>query len=107
MTLSKYQRLAERTINKSLPVEENRLHALHGMVGEIGEIHSIYQKYYQGHQLDEAELRKETGDLLWFLAEYCTVMGWRMEDIAEENIEKLQKRYPYGFTEEASINRAE
>jgi NTP pyrophosphatase (non-canonical NTP hydrolase) len=77
------------------------------MVGEIGEIHSIYQKYYQGHKLDEAELKKETGDLLWFIAEYCTVMGWSLEEIARLNIEKLQRRYPDGFREELSINRTE
>ncbi len=107
MTINEYQKLAERTINRDLSPETQAIHALHGMVGEIGEIHSIYQKTFQGHEFNEEELRKELGDLMWFIAEYCTAMGWDMEDVAEQNISKLKKRYPEGFSEEASVNRTE
>lgn len=107
MTFNEYQKLAERTINTNLSDTLKEYHALHGMAGEVGEIHSIYQKHYQGHKFNRTELKKEVGDLLWFLAEYCTVMGWDMEDVAWQNIQKLQRRYPEGFSEEASVNRAE
>ena len=50
---------------------------------------------------------KELGDLLWFVAEYCTAMGWTLEDVAMTNIEKLVKRYPGGFKIEQSLNREE
>ena len=83
------------------------LHALHGMVGEIGEIHSIYQKLYQGHDADEKHAKNEVGDLLWFIAEYCTAQGWNLDDIMQMNIDKLQKRYPNGFEIEKSLNRTE
>lgn len=83
------------------------LHALHGMVGEIGEIHSIYQKLYQGHDVDENHAKNEVGDLLWFIAEYCTAQGWNLDDIMQINIDKLQKRYPNGFEIEKSLNRTE
>ena len=33
MTLNEYQKLAARTINKSLTKEEQEAHALHGLVG--------------------------------------------------------------------------
>jgi NTP pyrophosphatase (non-canonical NTP hydrolase) len=104
---NEYQALAARTINKDLTPMETELHALHGMVGEIGEIHSIYQKSYQGHAPDEEEMKKELGDLLWFVAEYCTVREWDLEDIMYMNIEKLRKRYPEGFSEDKSVNRTE
>ena len=109
MTGNEYQRLASRTINKDLRNQEQELHALHGMVGEIGEIHSIYQKTYQGHYIDNeyVHLQKEVGDLLWFIAEYCTVCGWKLEDIMQMNIEKLKERYPNGFDAEHSLHRAE
>ena len=107
MTLSEYQQLAARTINKTLRPNENESHALHGMVGEIGELHSIYQKIYQGHQADETHKKKELSDLLWFMAEYCTANGWEFDEIAVINIEKLKARYPEGFSSDKSLNRKE
>lgn len=106
MTGNEYQKLAARTINADLCPVEKMNHALHGMVGEIGELHSIYQKKYQGHELDTEHAKKELGDLLWFIAEYCTVNGWHLDDIMLMNIEKLRKRYPDGFDEIQSLNRA-
>ena len=75
------------------------------MVGEIGELHSIYQKVYQGHVDTDEHKMKEVGDLLWFIAEYCTAHKWNLEDIMTMNIEKLQKRYPQGFDIEHSLHR--
>lgn len=107
MTGNEYQEAATRTINLSLSEGQLMNHALHGMVGEIGEIHSIFQKQYQGHPIQEDELKKEVGDLLWFVAEFCTSNGWWIEDVMEENIEKLYKRYPEGFDRERSVHREE
>lgn len=105
MTGNQYQRLAARTINNDLTDVEKELHALHGMVGEIGEIHSIYQKTFQGHKFDKTHVKKELGDLLWFVAEYCTVMGWELDDIMQLNIDKLKARFPDGFEAIRSIER--
>ena len=105
MKLNEYQKLAERTINRKLNYEEMELHALHGMVGEIGEIHSIYQKRYQGHDKDENHIKKEVGDLLWFIAELCTSFGWTLEEIAQMNIDKLKARYPIYFVVDRSLHR--
>lgn len=107
MTLDDYQELAARTIVPNLNGEEMEAHALHGMTGEIGEIHSIYQKIYQGHDCDEQHLMKELGDLLWFVAEYCTAKDWSLSDICELNINKLRQRYPEGFETEKSLHRKE
>lgn len=107
MTGNEYQSLAARTINSKLNISEQELHALHGMVGEIGEIHSIYQKFYQGHAINDEHLKKELGDLLWFVSEFCTAMEWSMDDIMQKNIDKLRARYPEGFTVDESLHRAE
>ena len=78
------------------------------MVAEIGELHSIYQKRYQGHLEGSDEHRKkELGDLLWFIAEYCTGCGWSLDEIATLNIDKLKSRYPEGFESDRSLHRAE
>ena len=107
MEANRYQELAARTINKDLNEEQLMLHAAHGMVGEIGEIHSIYQKIYQGHGYDEAHLTKEVGDLLWFIAEYCTAHGWKLGDVMQLNIDKLKARFPDGFDVDKSLHRKE
>lgn len=101
-----YQALAARTISCKNSVDM-LYHALHGMVGEVGEIHSLFQKEYQGHKLDNEHLKKETGDLLWFIAELCTSQNWELEEVMNLNIEKLKARYPKGFEAERSLHRAE
>ena len=107
MNLNEYQKAAMRTMDLNRPSRDNGYHALHGMVGEIGEIHSIYQKEYQGHEIDDEHLKKEVGDLLWFVAEYCTAKGWSLDDVATLNIEKLKARYPEGLDAEHSLHRKE
>jgi NTP pyrophosphatase (non-canonical NTP hydrolase) len=103
---NEYQREAARTISQ----KENRIamedHALKGLVAEVGELHGIYQKAHQGHLLCEEHLKKELGDILWMIAEYCTANDWTLEEIMQMNIEKLRKRYPNGFEAEKSLHRA-
>ena len=105
MTGNEYQKLASRTMRKDLTDVQTEYHALHGMVGEIGEIHSLYQKIYQGHEYTQEHMKKELGDLLWFISEYCTVMEWELEEIMQLNIEKLKARFPEGFETEKSLHR--
>ena len=105
MTGNEYQKLAARTINKTLHRGDTEMHALHGMAGEVGELHSIYQKQYQGHLFDREHAKKELGDLLWFIAEWCTSMGVELDEIMEANIEKLRARYPEGFDADHSLHR--
>ena len=105
MKANEYQKLASRTINNCLTEEGQEKHALHGMVGEIGELHSLYQKKYQGHEFDAVHAKKELGDLMWFIAEYCTAKGWNLEDVMQLNIDKLKARFPEGFDIEKSLHR--
>ncbi len=107
MTLDEYQQLASRTINQDLTWAQVDDHALHGMSAEIGEIHGIYQKRYQGHNVNDWEMMKELGDLLWFCAEFATAHGWSLDDVCQMNIDKLKIRYPDGFSAERSVNRTE
>lgn len=107
MTGSEYQKLASRTISPAMTRADQEYHALHGMAGEIGELHSIYQKRYQGHIDTDEHRMKEVGDLIWFIAEYCTACGWDLDIVMQMNIDKLKARYPEGFDIERSIHRAE
>lgn len=106
MTGNEYQHLASRTIDWGMTSADMKYHALHGMVSEIGELHGIYQKFYQGHiETTDEHRKKELGDLLWFVAEYCTANLWDLDDIMRLNIDKLKARYPDGFDAERSQHR--
>ena len=107
MTMREYQELARRTQNPDLTPRECLEHALWGLSAEVGEVCGLHQKTHQGHSMDAVALRKEIGDVLWMVAELCDVYGFDMGAIAEENIAKLRKRYPSGFSNERSVNRVE
>lgn len=108
MTGREYQELAARTINKNLTLDEQRQHALYGLAGEVGELLSLYQKEFQGHgKPDREHILKEVGDCAWMIAEFLTSQGMSLDDCFETNIDKLRKRFPDGFEEVRSLNRAE
>lgn len=51
------------------------------------------------------ELRKEAGDCLWQLSGLCEVMGWSLENVALENLEKLASRKERGVIVGSGDNR--
>lgn len=67
-------------------------------IEESIELHTI------DHTLDE-ELRKEAGDILWQLSGLCKVMGWSLEDVAQENLDKLASRQARGVIDGNGDNR--
>lgn len=107
MTFREYQEQARRTQNPELTPREQLEHALWGLAAEVGEVLGLHQKTHQGHAMDAVALRKEIGDCLWMLGELCDVYGFDMGMIAEQNIAKLRKRYPAGFSVENSLHRSE
>ena len=108
MTPNEYQKLAMRTCNLlHSPLDDMACHAVFGLTSEAGEVAGLFQKWYQGHELDEEHLMKEIGDCLWMIAELCTAYGFSLEDVMQLNIDKLRARYPDGFSEEKSLQRAE
>lgn len=108
MTGNEYQKLAMRTCSFSIDQKREMAdHAALGLSAEAGEVAGIFQKAYQGHPIDPEHVKKELGDCLWMIAELSTVMGFTLEEVMEENIEKLKKRYPDGFDAEHSLHRAE
>ena len=50
---------------------------------------------------------KELGDIAWYLAETAYALDLTLEEILSANIKKLRKRYPEGFSAEASMERAD
>lgn len=50
-------------------------------------------------------MRAELGDALWYVALACDAPGLRLGDVMHENIEKLRRRYPDGFSSARSLQR--
>jgi NTP pyrophosphatase (non-canonical NTP hydrolase) len=79
-----------------------------GIAGEAGEVADIVKKVAgHGHTLDRDKLLSEIGDCLWYCSALCQALGFRLEDAAYQNSVKLRKRYPLGFSTEASLKRVD
>lgn len=103
MEINEYQKLAMRTAN---PECKNLSNVGLGLAGEAGECADEIKKHlHHGHPLNRAKLIKELGDVAWYLALGCEVLGEDLEDILRENIDKLRARYPEGFDADKSLHR--
>ena len=100
MDFNEYQALANRTA-KPLEPTDNLLHAALGLAGEAGEFVDAVKKHYiYNKPLDRENLIEEVGDILWFCALAAKELGHPLGTIAEENIDKLRKRYPSTYSDE-------
>lgn len=105
---NKYQELAMRTSRPEATQEQDLINGCLGLSGETGEVCDIVKKcMFQGHELERERIADELGDVLWYIALTAKGIGYSLNSIMEYNINKLKKRYPDGFEEERSINRAE
>lgn len=103
MELNKYQSISMRTAE---PHENELLNYGLGLTGEAGEVAELIKKsQFHGHDIGIDKIKKELGDVLWYLSQIARLAGLTLEEIAIANIEKLKLRYPDGFTVENSIKR--
>lgn len=107
MQFNEYQALAQRTSNTDLTHGEHVINGVLGLCGEAGEAADIVKKaFMQGHHFDREHIMKELGDCLWYIAETAAALGVDMDTIAQQNVEKLEKRYPDGhFDVKRSMHR--
>ena len=65
---------------------------------------------FQGKPMDEHtiyHMKRELGDVMWYIAQACIALECSLEDVIYMNIEKLEARYPDGFDSFRSNNRNE
>jgi NTP pyrophosphatase (non-canonical NTP hydrolase) len=131
MNSEEYQKATHTT---AIYPEHNALEYLTiGIGGEVGELQGkiakLYRKdvvggYYYRRSLNDplaqrpvklsvdaiediqAEgIKAELGDVLWFVSEFCTLFGWTLSELMEENIQKLQGRKERGTIEGSGDSR--
>ena len=107
MDASDYQKLAMRTRNPAFDTRDTLINGVMGLCGESGEVIDLVKKHLaQGHPLDTEKIKRELGDVAWYLAETAEAVGADLSDILQMNLDKLRARYPDGFDSEKSVRRS-
>ena len=85
----------------------DELYAQLGLVGEVGELFSLLAKARRdGRKYDhELLLKKELGDILWFVAAIAADNGYTLSDIAYSNLSKLHARKSNNTLQGSGDNR--
>lgn len=118
--LNDYQEKALRTWKDAGSIESRLQNVALGLAGEAGEVADAMKKaIHHGHGFKSVkstkeskavstdDLAKELGDIMYYVSVGAHELGYTLQEIAEININKLAKRYPEGFSVEASINRVD
>lgn len=110
MTFDEYQKQALTTaVPYPDPLMSKTILAM-GVSGEAGEVIEKWKKivaYKNGEISDEdlAELAKELGDVVWYIAVLAQSLGLSFDDIMQRNVQKLQDRQKRDVLKGAGDNR--
>lgn len=95
-----------RTANAGQSEKDQLTNCAMGMAGEAGEFCDMIKKHiFHGHALDRDKVINELGDIRFYLEWAAHLIDVPMAEIEKRNVDKLRRRYPTGFSSEASINR--
>lgn len=118
MTLNDYQEQAMTTCTKS---SDNEIYAICGLMAEVGEIADKVAKgvrkqiitvcddriYHSEEGVQDGNInlkymefeegmKKELGDVLWFVSLIAHRFGWTLDEVAKLNLDKLADRAKRG-----------
>lgn len=96
MTFEEYQAEARKTAIYP-NIDNNYIYPTLGLAGEAGEVAEKIKKVIRDNEgivseEKKAEITKELGDVLWYVANLSKELGISLEEVAAKNIEKLQSR---------------
>ncbi|MDH5442226.1 MAG: nucleoside triphosphate pyrophosphohydrolase family protein [Candidatus Nomurabacteria bacterium] len=107
MTFDEYQKRASETA--IFDDDKKMIYPALGLAGEVGEVIEAVKKMYRTNsELDDDRreyLKKELGDVLWYLTILSRDLGISMEDVAQINIAKLAMRKENGDLHTEGSNR--
>lgn len=106
MDFNEYQKQA--LTSKVFPPAVGKLYCIAGLFGEGGELAEHIKKHVRdGKPLDEHQLRKEAGDILWYLAVLMDECGIDLQSVAEANLVKVKSRKALGMVHGSGSDREE
>jgi len=109
MTFEEYQKQSRKTAVYP-DAGNNFIYPTLGLSGEAGEVADKIKKVLRdkGGKLDEetkADIEKELGDVVWYVAQIATELGISFEQVAGENLKKLFSRLERGTIKGSGDNR--
>ena len=113
-TEMQFRRFVDRLFSGKREGPDGFMHSAAGLAGESGEVLDHMKKHWvYDRDLDVDKVKEEMGDTLHYffqlmikLEEY-TGQRVYLSTIFRDNMVKLNKRYPDGFSKEAAIARAD
>lgn len=96
MNLNEYQCKARETALYP-NVGENPIYPTLGLSGEAGEVAEKVKKVLRDRQgvfddQSKKEIMLELGDVLWYVSQLSSELGFELNDVAKSNLEKLKSR---------------
>ena len=109
MDFKTYQKQARLTAQYP-NLGSNNIYPTLGLVGEAGEVAEKVKKVIRDKNgiFDEESkngIKKELGDVLWYLSNLCDEFNFSFEEVAIQNLEKLKKRASKGMISGSGDNR--
>jgi len=109
MNFDDYQKKSRKTALYP-NVGENFIYPTIGLAGETGEVSEKIKKVIRdkGGKIDDETremIKKELGDVLWYVSQLASELDLSLDEIAEENIEKLYSRLERGKLQGSGDNR--
>jgi NTP pyrophosphatase (non-canonical NTP hydrolase) len=92
----------------ALSQSRSTMYLLAGLVGEQGEFASeIAKAQRDGTSIEKfsGNVKKELGDILWFVSAFCSHYGFTLEDVAQTNLDKLESRRQRGTIQGSGNDR--
>jgi NTP pyrophosphatase (non-canonical NTP hydrolase) len=110
MTLDEYQAKAAATSLMKPGDERMIIYTALGLNGEAGEVADKVKKILRDQdgdfsKLDKADITKELGDVMWYVAMFAKSIGITLDDVGAANIEKLTSRKQRGVLGGSGDNR--
>ena len=100
MDFKTYQKKARETAQYP-NLGSNNVYPTLGLVGEAGEVAEKVKKVIRDKNgvFDEESknaIKRELGDVLWYISNLSDELGFKLEEVASENLEKLKLRAAKG-----------
>lgn len=103
MELDEYQARANRTDQRPGTDEQALAYPMLGLASEVGSLVNQFKKRVrdgEAHELFESKAAAELGDILWYVSNVANKLGFRLSQIAEQNLQRINERWP---AEEAAL----
>ena len=102
MTLKNYQKLCKKTAKRFNTKEKEILTWGLGIAGEAGDVAGCIKKTFSHGDNQRLGIKENLGDTLWYVAMICNFFSWDLDDVMKDNIKKLKKRHPKGFSQKSA-----